>query len=100
MHDEVQLQLPVSYEKLNLCDMHKKGNMKTLSIAIPKNVCKYFGVSAEGFHARLKAEYLSALSELVKECDCCPVYDLFILSNVLALLVLLEDKCDVPKTGA
>jgi len=68
--DEVQLQHPVVYDNLNLCDMHKKGNRKTLSIAMLKTVCEYFGVSTEGFHARCKAEYLSALSELVKGCGC------------------------------
>ena len=71
--DEVQLQHPVAFDNLNLCDMHKKGNMKTLSIAMLKTVCEYFGVSTEGFHARRKAEYLSALSELVKGCGCCSV---------------------------
>ena len=58
--DEVQLQHPIAYDNLNLCDMHKKGNLRTLSIAMLKTVCEYFGVSTEGFHARRKAEYLSA----------------------------------------
>ena len=69
--DEVQLQHPVAYDNLNLCDMHKRGSMKTLSIAMLKTVCKYFGVSTDGFHTRRKAEYLSALSKLVQGCNCC-----------------------------
>ena len=77
--DEVQLQHPVAYDNLNLCDMRKKGNMKNLSIAMLKTVFEYFGVSTEGFHARCKAEYLSALSELVKGCGCCSVQDIFVL---------------------
>ena len=68
---EVQLQHPVAYDNLNLCDMHERGSMKTLSIAMLKTVCEYFGVSTEGFHTRRKAEYLSALSELVQGCGCC-----------------------------
>ena len=63
--DKVQLQHPIAYDNLNLWDMQKKGSMKTLSIAMLKTVCEYFGVSTEGFHARCKAEYLSALGELV-----------------------------------
>ena len=70
---EVQLQHPVAFDNLNMCYMHKKGNMKTLGIAMLKTVCKYFGVSTEGFHERHKAEYLFALRELVKGCGCCPV---------------------------
>ena len=69
--DEVQLQHPIAYDNLNLCDMHKRGSMKTLSIAMLKTVCEYFGVSTEGFHTRRKAEYLSALRELVQGCGCC-----------------------------
>ena len=38
-----------------------------------KSVCEYFGVSTEGFHAKRKAEYLSALRELVTACGCCAV---------------------------
>jgi len=71
--DEVQLQHPIAYDNFNLCDMHKKGNMKTLSIAMLKTVCAYFGVSTDGFHARRKAQYVSALGELVKGCGCCSV---------------------------
>ena len=79
--DEVQLQHPIAYDNLNLCDMQKKGSMKTLSIAMLKTVCEYFGVSTEGFHTRRKAEgyrsyrteYLSALGELVTACGCCAV---------------------------
>lgn len=70
LHD-VQLQHPIAYDNLNLCDMHKRGSMKTLSIAMLKTVREYFGVSTEGFHTRRKAEYLSALSELVQGCGCC-----------------------------
>ena len=71
--DEVQLQHPIAYDNLNLCDKHKKGDMKTLSIAMLKTICEYFGVCTDGFHARRKAEYASALGELVKGCGCCAV---------------------------
>ena len=47
--------------------------MKTLSIAMLTTVCEYFALSTEGFEAGRKAEYLSALGELVTACDCCAV---------------------------
>ena len=62
--DEVQLQYPIVYDNLNLCDMYKKGRIKTLSIA------EYFGVCTDGFHARRKAEFLSVLGEIIKGCGC------------------------------
>ena len=68
--DEVQLEHPIAYDNLNLCDMHKKGSLKTLSIAMLKTVWEYFGVCTDGFHARRKAEYLSSLEEIVKGCGC------------------------------
>lgn len=68
--DEVQLQHPIVYDNLNLCDMNKKGSIKTLSITLLKTVCEYFGVSTEKFHARRTAEYISALGELMKGCSC------------------------------
>ena len=71
--DEVQLQHPIAYDNLNLCDMQKKGSMKTLSIAMLKTVCEYFGLPTEGFNSRRKAEYLSALGDLVTACGCCAV---------------------------
>ena len=92
--DQVQMQHPIAYDNLNLCDMHKKGNMRTLSIALLKTVCEYFGVSTEGFHARRKAEYLSALSELVKGCGCCSVQDIFVLYFTYSPPVLLEVKIE------
>ena len=69
--DEVQLQHPIAYDNLNLCELNKKGSMKTLSLAMLKSICDFFGVSTDGFHPRRKAEYLSVLGDLVKECNCC-----------------------------
>ena len=71
--DKVQLQHLFAYDNLNLFDMQKKGSMKILSIAMLKTACEYFGVSTEGFQARRKAEYLSALGELVTACGSCAV---------------------------
>ena len=71
--DEVQSQHPIAYDNFNLCDMHKKRSLKTLSIAMLKIVCEYFGVCTDGFHARCKGEYISELEELIKACSCCSV---------------------------
>ena len=132
--DEVQLQHPNAYDNFNLCDMHKKRSLKTLSIdkmhkwrptkysfvfvlirptslvlkehffcilsvatklvslistktkeyffghhicirsiAMLKIVCKYFGLCTDGFHTWRKAEYISALEELIEACSCCSV---------------------------
>lgn len=71
--DEVQLQHPIAYDNFNLCDMPKERSLKTLSIAMLKIVCEYFGVCTDGFHARRKAEYISALEELIKACSCCSI---------------------------
>lgn len=71
--DEVQLQHPIAYDNFNLCDMHKERSLKTLCIAMLKIVCEYFGVCTDGFHARRKAEYISALEELIKACSCCSI---------------------------
>ena len=73
MLDEVQLQHPIAYDNLNLCDMQRKVSIKTLNIAMLTTVCEYVGLSTEGFEGRRKAEYLSALGELVTACDCCAV---------------------------
>ena len=69
--DEVQLQQPIAYDNFNHCDMHEERSLKTLSIAMLKIVCEYFGVCTDEFHARRKAEYISALEELIKACSCC-----------------------------
>jgi len=67
--DEVQVQHRIAYN-LNLRNTHKKGSVKTLSIAMRKTVCEYFGVRTDRFHARRKVQYLSVLTELVKGCSC------------------------------
>ncbi|KAL9952354.1 hypothetical protein ACROYT_G039598 [Oculina patagonica] len=69
--DDVQLRHPIVYDNLNLCDMHKKGRMKALSIAMLKTVCEFFGVSTDGFIATRKAKFLFSLEEIVKGCSCC-----------------------------
>ncbi|KAL9963761.1 hypothetical protein ACROYT_G027299 [Oculina patagonica] len=69
--DDVQLRHPIVYDNLNLCDMHKKGRMKALSIAMLETVCEFFGVSTDGFIATRKAEFLFSLEEIVKGCSCC-----------------------------
>ena len=71
--DEVQLQQPIAYENFNHCDMHEERSLKTLSIAMLKIVCEYFGVCTDEFHARRKAEYISALEELIKACSSCSI---------------------------
>ena len=68
--DEVQLQHPIAYDNFTLCDMHKERSLKTLSIAMLKIVCEYFGVCTNGFHAKSMAEYISASEELIKACSC------------------------------
>lgn len=68
--EEVQLEHPIAYDNLNLCELTKKGNMKTLSIAMLKNICEYFDICTEEFNPRRKAEYLAALGDLVKGCGC------------------------------
>ena len=68
--DEVQLQHPIAYDNLNLCELNKKGSMKTLSLAMLKSICNFFGASTDGFHPRRKAEYLSVLRDVVNGCTC------------------------------
>ena len=53
--------------------MEGKQYLKADYIALLTTVCEYFGLYTEGFEARRKAEYLSALGELVTACDCCAV---------------------------
>lgn len=69
--DEVQLQHPIAYDNLNLCELNKKGSMKTLSLAMLKSICDFFGASTDGFNPRRKAEYLSTLRDLVNGCSSC-----------------------------
>ena len=69
--DEVQLQHPIAYDNLNLCELNKKGSMKTLSLAMLKSICDFFGASTDGFHPRRKAEYLSVLRDLLEGCSSC-----------------------------
>ncbi|CAH3144818.1 unnamed protein product [Porites lobata] len=52
--EEVQLEHPIAYDNLNLCELTKKGNMKTLSIAMLKNI-SYFDICTEEFNPRRKA---------------------------------------------
>ena len=69
--DEVQLQHPIAYYNLDLYELNKKGCMKTLSLGILKSICDFLGASADGFHPRRKAEYLSVLRDVVKRCSGC-----------------------------
>jgi len=48
----------IAYDKLNLCDMHRKGSKKRLRTAVLKTVCEYYGVCTYVSHARHKSQHL------------------------------------------
>ena len=68
--EEVQLRHPIIYDNMNMCEMHKAGRLKQLTIAMLQPVCDYFDIATDKFNKKRKAEYITALGDLVKTCDC------------------------------
>ena len=69
---EVQLSHPIVFDTYNLCNIHKAGNMRQLSVAMLRAACEHFDLDVGCIcTGRLKAPYISLLKNLVSTCDCC-----------------------------
>lgn len=69
---EVQLSHPIVFDTYNLCNIHKAGKMRQLSVAMLRAACEHFELDVGSVRTgRLKAPYISLLTNLVSTCDCC-----------------------------
>ena len=72
--EEVALRHPIVYDTFNLCNIHKAGKLRQLSVLMLRSICEYFDIEVSNIKGRRKAPYLSVLTELLDTCDCrhCP----------------------------
>ena len=68
--DEVALRHPIGFDVFNPCDMHGKGKLGKLSVAMLHSICEHFDIDLGNSKGRRKAHYLSLLGEFLESCDC------------------------------
>lgn len=59
--EEVALRYPIVYDTFNLCNMHKAGKLRQLSVLMLRSICEYFHIEVSNIKGRRKAPYLSLL---------------------------------------
>ena len=67
---EVGIRHPIVFNTFNLCDMHKAGKLRLLSVSMLRSICEHFDIEVMNIKGRCKAPYLSLLGELLVACSC------------------------------
>ena len=68
--EEVGIRHPIVFDTFNLCDMHKAGKLRHLSVSMLRSICEHFDIEVMNIKGRRKAPYLSLLGELLVTCSC------------------------------
>ncbi|CAH3146260.1 unnamed protein product, partial [Porites lobata] len=68
--EEVGIRHPIVFDTFNLCDMHKTGKLRHLSVSMLRSICEHFDIEVMNIKGRRKAPYLSLLGELLVACSC------------------------------
>ena len=62
---EVGIRHPIVFNTFNLCDMHKAGKLRHLSVSMLRSICEHFDLEVMNIKGQCKAPYLSLLGELL-----------------------------------
>ena len=62
---EVGIRHPIVFNTFNLCDMHKAGKLRLLSVSMLRSICEHFDIEVMNIKGQRKAPYLSLLGELL-----------------------------------
>ena len=62
---EVGIRHPIVFNTFNLCDMHKAGKLRLLSVSMLCSICEHFDIEVMNIKGQCKAPYLSLLGELL-----------------------------------
>ena len=62
---EVGIRHPIVFNTFNLCDMHKAGKLRLLSVFMLRSICEHFDIEVMNIKGQRKAPYLSLLGELL-----------------------------------
>jgi DNA-binding Xre family transcriptional regulator len=68
--DECQLEHPITYESINLCQLLANKKMNNLSISLLKSICEELDLDASDITSRRKAPFIERISTVIQSCSC------------------------------